>query len=46
MNETGLKVGCLVGFYYHHVMTSSVHMHAYCCPLYESGTKTSLQMVT
>jgi len=38
----GLKVGCLAGFYHHHVMTTSVYMHAYRHPLYESGTKTGL----
>jgi len=35
----GLKVGCLAGFFHHHVTTMSVHTHAYCYLLYESGTK-------
>jgi len=36
INEVGLK---MAGFFYHCVMTTSVHMHVYCYPLYESRTK-------
>ena len=32
------KVGCLVSFCHHCLLTTSVHMHAYCYPLIESGT--------
>ena len=35
-------VGCFAGFCHHHLMTISVHMHAYCYPLFESGMKTGL----
>ena len=34
--EAGLKVGCLAGFWLHHVIITSVHM---CYP--ESGTRST-----
>ena len=46
MKETGPKVGGFVGFCDHHLMTMSVHVHAYCYPLFESGMKTGLRMST
>ena len=36
------KVGCLLIFRLHYLVTMNVHMHAYCYPLFESGTKTDL----
>ena len=42
IKEMGSKVGCFAGFYHHPVTTISVHTHAYCYPLFESGTKTDL----
>ena len=39
VNEMGLKIGCLAGFFHHCVTTTSVHMHVYHYPLYEIGTK-------
>ena len=41
-----LKVDCLAGLFHHHMMTTSMHTHAYCFPSYESGTKTGLCMIT
>ena len=40
--EKGLKVYCFIGFFHHPVMTISAFMHAYCHPLFESGTKIGL----
>ena len=42
----GPKVGCFAGFCHHHLMTMSMHMHAYCYLLFESGTKTGLRTIT
>ena len=40
--QNGPKVNCLAGFCHHRLVTTSVHMHAYCYTLYESGLKTGL----
>ena len=45
MEETGLKVSRLAGFFLHHLMTMSVCMHLYRYPLFESGTKTGLWII-
>jgi len=45
INETGLEVGCLAGFFHHCEATTNVHIHAYHHPLCESGTKTYLWMI-
>ena len=42
IEEMGLKVDCFVGFFHYPVTTISAFMHAYCCPLFENGTKTGL----
>ena len=44
IQETGLKVSSFAGFYYHNVMTTSAHTHAYHYSLFESETKTDLCM--
>ena len=38
----GSKIGCLAGFWYHHVVTTSACTHAYCYPLFENGSTTGL----
>ena len=45
IKETVPKVGCFAGFYDHHLMNMSAHMHAYHYPLFETGTKTDLRMI-
>ena len=45
MKETGPKVGCFAGFCHHRLMTMSAHIHAYHCPLVESGMKTGLRAI-
>ena len=39
------KVGCLVSFCHNCLSTTSVHMHAYCYPLIESGAKSGLRTI-
>ena len=36
------QVNHFAGFCHHHLVNTSVHMHAYCYPLFESGMKTAL----
>ena len=42
LQKTSPKVGCFVGFYHHCLVTMSMHLHAYCDPLCESGMETGL----
>ena len=42
----GSKISCLAGFWYHHVTIMGAHMHAFCYPLFESGTRTGLKTIT
>ena len=44
--RNGLKVGCFACFCHYSVTITSAHMHAYCYPLFEGGTKTDWQMIT
>ena len=43
--KKGPKVYCFAGFCHHHLTTMSVHMDAYCYPLFESGTEISLRTI-
>ena len=44
IKEMGPKVGCFAGFCHHRLM--SAHMLAYHYPLFESGTKAGLRVIT
>ena len=41
----GPKAGCFAGFCHHYLTTMSAQTHAYCYPLFESGTKTGLRAI-
>ena len=47
IKEMGPKVGCFAGFCDHCLTTICMiaHMHVYCYPLFESGTKTDLKII-
>ena len=40
--ETGPKIGCFAGFCNNHLVTTSMHTHVYCYPLFKSGIKIGL----
>ena len=40
--RNGPKGWLFAGFCHHHLVTMSVHTHAHCPSLFESGTKTGL----
>ena len=42
----GPDVGYFTGFCDHRLMTMSAHTHVYRYPLFESGMKTGLRMIT
>ena len=43
IKETGIKVGDIAGFCYHHLATMSMYAHH--CPLFDGRMKTGTQMV-
>ena len=45
MHEMAPKVYCFAGFCHHCLVTTSVHMHVYRYPLFESGIKTGLRII-
>ena len=46
MKVMGPNVGYFAGFCDHHLMTMSVHMYGYHYPVFESGLKIGLRMIS